>query len=326
MKIGVLDHGLLVDQQTHHQTYQNTIELAKFADDINLDSFWVSEQHGVHSLIISYPLLLMNELAHQTKNIKIGCGGIMLSNYQPYSIIEQINTLNILQPKRFIYGFGSNPGTDNVKSVFESGRHSLNYYSKLLKITEYYNHDSIQDIKPYNNQKNEFYLLITGVESAIFAAKNNLAIIYGWFLLPNKTIAKQVIETYIEEYQRIHNKKPVNIGIALNVVSCKNKTLNDELASQIALFRLGKNDYNEYEHFPTYENVKQREFDDQEEKKQFERNKRNIFLLNSISDVEKINKLCEELHIDNLIISPLAEKQEDKKRALTFIKNYFNKE
>ncbi|TQC51332.1 LLM class flavin-dependent oxidoreductase, partial [Mycoplasmopsis mucosicanis] len=139
MKISVLEHGLLIKNSNTTQSYNDLIELANFSEKLNFYSYWVSEQHGVNSLVISNPLILLNHLANKTSKIKIGCGGIMLCHYQSFSIAEQINTLNLLQPDRFIFGFGYNPGTQKVAKLLNSNANVENFQQKLLEVNEFVN-------------------------------------------------------------------------------------------------------------------------------------------------------------------------------------------
>src|SRR5271166_5862625 len=49
-----------------------------------------------------------------TKTIRVGAGGIMLSNHAPYVIAEQFGTLARLFPGRIDLGLGRAPGTDQM--------------------------------------------------------------------------------------------------------------------------------------------------------------------------------------------------------------------
>ncbi|MBY7704638.1 LLM class flavin-dependent oxidoreductase [Vibrio harveyi] len=135
----------------------------------------------MNSLTISSPLILLNYLASHTKKIKLGSGGIMLNNYQPYVISEQINTLNLLHENRFLYGFGSAINFDsNLAKLLES-QTDLDYKSKLLLVDKFVNNHNSTDLKVVPNIKQtiDIVMLITSQQSAEFAAKHGFKINYG---------------------------------------------------------------------------------------------------------------------------------------------------
>ncbi|QBF34895.1 LLM class flavin-dependent oxidoreductase [Mycoplasmopsis phocirhinis] len=322
MKLGVLEHGLLTRDKNYKKTYNDVIDLCKYTEKLNFDSFWVSEQHDVNALVISYPLILLNHLANHTKKIKIGCGGIMLKHYQPYSIAEQINTLNILNPNRFIFGFGSNSGTEKIRQLLNSNN-SENYYAKVLKVNEFLNNTNKNTrVKPFSDQYSTPVLLITSEQSAIFAAENKLDIIYGWFLNPSQIYAQIVIDTYIQTYKQKWGLQPDNIGLSVNIVSGFDTNETEQNGKIVAAFRKGVNNWNEFEYYPAPDefNTEKYNFD-----ADFQRFYKNVFSINSVQDVNKLDEFCKKLNVNNLILLPTMAKQEHKKLALNYVANFYKR-
>ncbi|MBY7704450.1 LLM class flavin-dependent oxidoreductase [Vibrio harveyi] len=131
--------------------------------------------------MISNPLILLNYLASNTKKIKLGSGGIMLNNYQPYLISEQINTLNLLHENRFLYGFGSSiTSDDNLVKLLEV-QTNLDYQAKLLLVDKFVNNQDLDCLKVVPNIKQpiDIVMLITSEQSAKFAAEHGFKINYG---------------------------------------------------------------------------------------------------------------------------------------------------
>jgi luciferase family oxidoreductase group 1 len=58
--------------------------------------------------------LLIGHVAHGTKSIRVGAGGIMLPNHAPLIIAEQFGTLEAMYPGRIDLGLGRAPGTDQA--------------------------------------------------------------------------------------------------------------------------------------------------------------------------------------------------------------------
>ncbi|MCS4536935.1 MsnO8 family LLM class oxidoreductase [Mycoplasma sp. CSL7475-4] len=321
MKLGVLEHGLLTKEKNYKKTYQEIIDLCKYAEELNYDSFWVSEQHNVNALIISYPLILLNHLANHTSKIKIGCGGIMLKNYQPYSIAEQINTLNILNPNRFIFGFGSNPGTDEVQTLFNS-QNSESYNKKIEKVVHFLNNKNNETIKvnPKNDKATTPVLLITSEQSAIFAAENKFDIIYGWFLNPSIIYSQIVIDAYIKTYEKKWGTKPTNIGVCVNVVSGSNEIEAEQNRKTLAAFRKGSNNWNEFEYYPEFADLNEEKYVNDTD---FQRFYRNIFVINSVADVKGLDQFCKKINANHLLLLPTMSKQQDRKLALKYVADFY---
>ena len=86
MKISVLDYGVVDFGKTNEEAIQETIQLAKMAEELGYTRFWVAEHHQVKALSISAPEVVIPAIASQTKNIHVGSGGIMGLHYAPYKV------------------------------------------------------------------------------------------------------------------------------------------------------------------------------------------------------------------------------------------------
>lgn len=98
--------------QTAQQGLNDTIDIAKAADQHGYHRFWMSEHHAMPALSMASPLLMMARLTADTQRIRLGAGGVMLPNHAPLVIAEQIGMLEALAPGRIDLGVGRAPGTD----------------------------------------------------------------------------------------------------------------------------------------------------------------------------------------------------------------------
>ena len=98
MKISVLDYGVVDFGKTNEEAIQETIQLAKIAEELGYERFWVAEHHQVKALSISAPEVVIPAIASQTKNIHVGSGGIMGLHYAPYKVAEIMQSLEVLFP------------------------------------------------------------------------------------------------------------------------------------------------------------------------------------------------------------------------------------
>src|ERR1700744_2934075 len=98
IKLSVLDQSPIRKGVTPEQAVQETIALAKFTDELGYHRFWVSEHHNTGSLAGSTPEVLIAYLASQTKNIRVGSGGIMMPNHSTLKVAENFRMLEALAP------------------------------------------------------------------------------------------------------------------------------------------------------------------------------------------------------------------------------------
>jgi len=114
IRLSVLDQSPVRKGVTAEQAVKETIELAKYTDQLGYTRFWVSEHHNTGSLAGSTPEVLMAYLASQTTNIRIGSGGVMMPNHSALKVAENFRMLEALAPGRIDLGMGRAPGTDRL--------------------------------------------------------------------------------------------------------------------------------------------------------------------------------------------------------------------
>jgi luciferase family oxidoreductase group 1 len=74
--------------------------------------FWLAEHHNMPGIVSAATSVVIGYVAGGTEKIRVGSGGIMLSNHAPIVIAEQFGTLESLYPGRIDLGLGRAPGTD----------------------------------------------------------------------------------------------------------------------------------------------------------------------------------------------------------------------
>ena len=84
----------------------STLEEIKLADDIGLDSIWLTEHHFDGAAAHADPLVLAAAIAVLTKRIKIGFAVIEMAFHHPVSLAVQTALLDNLSKGRLIVGTG----------------------------------------------------------------------------------------------------------------------------------------------------------------------------------------------------------------------------
>src|SRR6478752_2420111 len=134
ISLSILDQSLIAKGENSIQAIQNTIEIAKLADKLGYKRFWVSEHHNLTSIAGSAPEILIAKLAGETKNLRIGSGGIMLPNHSALKVAENFRTLEALYPGRIDLGIGRAPGGDRITSAMLNPSNDFreeSYYKQL---------------------------------------------------------------------------------------------------------------------------------------------------------------------------------------------------
>ncbi|WP_026689696.1 LLM class flavin-dependent oxidoreductase [Alteribacter aurantiacus] len=110
--LSVLDLAPVLQGGTAKETFQRTVDLAQYAEELGYYRYWMAEHHNMPGIASSATAVLIGHVAGATNKIRVGSGGIMLPNHAPLVIAEQFGTLESLYPGRIDLGLGRAPGTD----------------------------------------------------------------------------------------------------------------------------------------------------------------------------------------------------------------------
>ncbi|TGK29445.1 LLM class flavin-dependent oxidoreductase [Leptospira gomenensis] len=114
IELSVLDLSPVVQGSDVSQSFENSLTLARRAEELGYKRFWLAEHHNLPGIGSSATSVLIGYIAGGTKKIRVGSGGIMLPNHAPLIVAEQFGTLETLYPGRIDLGLGRAPGTDPV--------------------------------------------------------------------------------------------------------------------------------------------------------------------------------------------------------------------
>lgn len=110
--LSVLDLVPVREGGTVSEALADTAALAKVAEELGFQRFWIAEHHGMDGIAGGATSVVLAHVGHATSTIRIGAGGIMLPNHNPFVIAEQFGTLDALFPGRIDLGLGRAPGAD----------------------------------------------------------------------------------------------------------------------------------------------------------------------------------------------------------------------
>lgn len=112
MKLSILDQSVWVEGRGQDDALRDTLDLASQAEALGYARFWVSEHHGLPTIVGSAPEILMAAIAARTARIRVGSAGVMLPHYSAFKVAEQFRVLDALAPGRIDLGVGRAPGSD----------------------------------------------------------------------------------------------------------------------------------------------------------------------------------------------------------------------
>ena len=112
LSLGVLDQSVSLAGSTEDAAIRDTLDLAQHCERLGYSRFWVSEHHGLPTIVGSAPEILLAAIAARTNRIRIGSAGVMLPHYSALKVAEQFRVLEALAPGRIDLGVGRAPGGD----------------------------------------------------------------------------------------------------------------------------------------------------------------------------------------------------------------------
>ena len=222
IRLGILDQSPIARGEDASDAVANTLALAKRCDELGYHRYWVAEHHASDTLASSSPEILITRLAAETKRIRVGSGGVMLSHYSPFKVAENFRMLEVLYPGRIDLGVGRAPGSDGLTAAALAYGNPLGieYYPAKVKdlvafvsgqtpITE-----AFQNLKatPKADTVPEVWMLGSSYDSAAYAARFGLAYSHAHFIAPE--LAVGAMRQYRDKFVPEHLAKPyASIGV-----------------------------------------------------------------------------------------------------------------
>ena len=112
----VLDLAPVREGGSPAESFRNTLDLARRAEQWGYRRYWLAEHHNINGIASAATSVLIGYVAGGTSTIRVGSGGVMLPNHAPLVIAEQFGTLEALYPGRIDLGLGRAPGGDMAAS------------------------------------------------------------------------------------------------------------------------------------------------------------------------------------------------------------------
>jgi len=209
-KLSVLDQSPVREGVTPAGALRETIALARHADALGYHRYWLAEHHGSPGLASAAPEILIPRVAAETKHIRVGSGGVMLSHYSALKVAEQFRVLEALYPGRIDLGIGRAPGSDQLTMIalqHGPGALGIEYFpNQIADLIGFLENRMPEDhpfrrihVMPAGETQPELWLLGSSDQSAIFAAYFGLSFSFAHFITPEG--GPEVMEAYRRQFR-----------------------------------------------------------------------------------------------------------------------------
>ena len=112
LTLSVLDQSIACAGRGEDHALRDTLDLAPHCEALGYHRFWVSEHHGLPTIVGTAPEILLAAIAARTQRMRLGSAGVMLPHYSAFKVAEQFRVLDALAPSRIDLGVGRAPGSD----------------------------------------------------------------------------------------------------------------------------------------------------------------------------------------------------------------------
>jgi luciferase family oxidoreductase group 1 len=205
LRLSVLDQSVSLSGSTEDAALRDTLDLAQHCERLGYARFWVSEHHGLPTIVGSAPEILMAAIAARTTRIRIGSAGVMLPHYSALKVAEQFRVLEALAPGRIDLGVGRAPGSDmrTARALNPNAHHAAEAFPEqvrdLIAWTALPSHQGIS-AHPRGPHAPQVWILGSSNYGAQLAAHLGLPYAYAYFFVDGAGAA-EALALYRDRYQ-----------------------------------------------------------------------------------------------------------------------------
>lgn len=329
IRLSVLDQSPVRKGVTAEQAVKETIALAKHTDQLGYTRFWVSEHHNTGSLAGSTPEVLIAYLASQTKNIRIGSGGIMMPNHSALKVAENFRMLEALAPGRIDLGMGRAPGTDRLTASVLNPSNQFreqDFINQLYDLRNYF-HDTGELGTPQSKIRAipqvetipDMWLLSSSGQSGLFAAHFGMGLSFAHFINPFG--GPEAVRLYRERFQPSDDMTTARASVAIFVFCSEDE---EQIRRHQALMDYRFIQFEKGSGIPpvNYEDIKNTEYTEHERERI--RHNRARVITGTPGEIKlKLTWLAEDYKVNEIIAVTISETFEDRLTSYRLLAEQF---
>lgn len=219
--LSVIDFATVRKNQSVGESFADSVTLAREAERLGYTRVWYAEHHNMATIASSAPAVLISHIASKTDSIRLGAGGVMLPNHSPLTIAEQFGTLAELYPGRIDLGLGRAPGTDprTLQALRRTPQSAENFPQDVKELQGYLTGNSrIPGVSAMPGANTNVPLTILG--SSLFGAQlaASYGLTYGFasHFAPDALV--DAVNTYRTQFQPSEQLAEPYVIAAVNVI------------------------------------------------------------------------------------------------------------
>jgi luciferase family oxidoreductase group 1 len=220
--LSILDLAFIPVGGTAREAFAGSVALAQKAETLGYARIWYAEHHNIPSIASSATSVLIAHVAANTRQIRLGAGGIMLPNHAPLVIAEQFGTLATLHPGRIDLGLGRAPGTDQVtlSALRVSPMEAEDFPSDVLELQGYLSDETrvaSVEATPGKGTRVPLYILGSSLFGAQLAARLGLPYAFASHFAPDAL--EQAVAIYRRDFEPSAQLEAPYVIAGMNVLA-----------------------------------------------------------------------------------------------------------
>ena len=246
MRLSILDQSPIISALGARRALEETLELARRADALGYERYWLAEHHAIGALADPCPEVLLARLGAETRRMRVGTGGVLLPYYSAFKIAEVFRMLEALYPGRIDLGIGRAPGGDaRTAQAVGGGRmpDARDFPEQVWQLVGHLDGTLPEEhpfrrlrVQPEVDTAPQVWLLGSSDFSGALAAQLGLRFAFAHFINPHG--GDEVTRAYGEQY-RPSSREPRPQAIVCTFAICaESNAAAERLAASIDLRRL----------------------------------------------------------------------------------------
>ena len=329
IRLSVLDQSPIRRGSNAREALEESVQLVRLADELGYTRYWLSEHHNTTMLAGSAPEVLIARLANESKNIRLGSGGIMLPNHSALKVAENFRLLEALYPQRIDLGIGRAPGGDRLTSQLLNPSNTFDPQEYIRQVadlqafltdspTEGTVNGKVRAI-PITNTAPDLWMLTSSGESAYLAAFFGISLCFAQFIVP--TGAAEAIKQYKQRFKPSDVLAAPQTCVAI-FAFCSESEQKVKEAQAMMDFRFLSFEKGQYDLQFSYNDIKDYDYSPAEWQRVLYNRGR---VITGTPDVvkEKLNALANECDTDEIMIATFTEHFEDRLQSYQLLADMF---
>ncbi len=329
LRLSILDQSPIINGHTAAQAVQETIKLARAADQLGFHRYWLAEHHSLMALADPCPEIVVARVAAETARIRVGTGGVLLPHYSPLKVAEQFRMLEALYPQRIDLGIGRAPGGDRATAMaMGQGQYSnAEDFPEQVRFLVAYLDDTMPAGHPFAKVKAQplgptappVWLLGSSDYSGALAAQLGLNFAFAHFISADG--GDIVMRDYKRKFEPSAREPKPQALLTVFAICAETDAEAERRAVSIDLRRLNM-DYGLNQPVPTQAEAESRQYNDAE-KQRIAFNRRRLVFGAPATVKARLLALKEQFEADELMIITITGAYETRLESYTLIAKAF---